>query len=51
LETVLFEVEAGVRFVIKEVTVCGGEAVKRSIGKPKEPLSGHMLLRLAAAKT
>jgi ATP-dependent Clp protease ATP-binding subunit ClpX len=51
LEGVLFEVEAGVRYVITDKTVRGGEAVKQSLSQPRAPLSWHVLRRLAAGKT
>ena len=46
LEEVLFEVEAGVRHVITDRTVRGGEAVKQSMTQPREPLSKHVMLRV-----
>ena len=51
LEGVLFDVEAGVRYVITDKTVRGGEAVKQSMTQPRAPLSWHVLRRLAAGKT
>ena len=51
LEGVLFEVEAGVRYVITDKTVRGGEAVKQSMSQTRAPLSWHVLRRLAAGKT
>ena len=48
LEGVLFEVEAGIRYVITEKTVRGGEAVKQSTSQTRAPLSWHVLRRLAA---
>ena len=50
LEGVLFEVEAGVRYVIAEKTVRGGEAVRQSIVQPRAPLNAHVLRRLCAVK-
>ena len=50
LEGVLFDAEAGVRYVITEKTVRGGEAVKQSMRQPRAPLSVHLLRRLASAK-
>jgi ATP-dependent Clp protease ATP-binding subunit ClpX len=47
LEGVLFVVEAGVRYVITEKTVRGGEAVKQSIEVPRAPLVSRVLRRLA----
>ena len=51
LEAVLFDVEAGVRYVITDKAVRGGEAVKQSMTQPRAPLSWHVLRRLAAGKT
>jgi len=48
LEGVLFDVEAGVRYVITDKTVRGGEAVKQSMTQPRAPLSWHVLKRLAS---
>ena len=50
LEGVLFDAEAGVRYVITEKTVRGGEAVKQSLSQPRAPLSWHVLKRLASRK-
>ena len=47
LEAVLFGAEAGVRFVITEKTVRGGEAEKQSMSQTRAPLSWHVLRRLA----
>jgi len=47
-EEVLFDVEAGARYVINEQTVRGGEAVRQSLSQPRAPLSWHVLRRLAA---
>ena len=46
LEGVLFEVEAGLRYVITDKTVRGGEAVKQSMSQPRAPLSWHVLRRI-----
>ncbi len=51
LEGVLFEVETGVRYVITDRTIWGGEAVKQSMSQTKAPLSAYVLRRLAAGKT
>ena len=48
LEGVLFDAEAGVRYVISEKTVRGGEAVKQSMSQPKAPLKVHLLRRFGA---
>ena len=45
LEGVLFDAEAGIRYVITEKTVRGGEAVRQSMTQPKAPLSWHVLKR------
>ena len=50
LEGVLFEVEAGGRYVMTEKTVRGGEAVKQSMTQPKAPLSWHVLRRIASRR-
>ena len=46
LEGVLFEVEAGLRYVVTDKTVRGGEAVKQSMSQPRAPLSWHVLRRI-----
>jgi hypothetical protein len=51
LEGVLFEVEAGIRYVITQKTVRGGEAVRQSMAVPRAPLGEHVLRRPAAGKT
>src|SRR5208337_1688761 len=50
LEGVLFEVEAGIRYVITDRAVRGGEAVNQSMIQPRAPLSWHVLKRLASGK-
>ncbi len=50
LEAVMFDVEAGVRFVISDKTVRGGEPLKQSLSQPRAPLSWHVLKRLASRK-
>ena len=50
LEEVLFDVEAGVRYVITEKTVRGGEAVKQSMSQTRAPLSWHVLRRIASRR-
>jgi ATP-dependent protease Clp ATPase subunit len=45
MEGVLFEVEDGVRYVITEKTVRGGEAVKQSMSLPRAPLTSPTELR------
>ncbi len=51
LEGVLFDAEAGVRYVITEKTVRGGEAVKQSMSQSRAPLSYHLLRRFRVSKT
>ena len=50
LEEVLFDVEAGARYIINEQTVRGGEAVRQSMSQKKAPLGSHLLRRLASGK-
>ena len=50
MEGVLFDLEAGVRYMITEATVRGGEAVKQSMNQPRAPLSSHVLRRMASGK-
>jgi ATP-dependent Clp protease ATP-binding subunit ClpX len=51
LEPVMFEVEAGVRFVITEKTVSNEEAVRQSLSVPMAPLSAQVLRRLMVRKS
>ena len=50
LEGVMFEVEAGVRYVITDRTVRGGEPLKQSLSQPRAPLSWHVLRRIASRR-
>ena len=50
LEGVLFEVEAGVRYVVTEKTVRGGEPVKQSMSQSRAPLSSWLNRRMASGK-
>jgi hypothetical protein len=50
LEPVVFDVEAGVRYVITERTVRGGEAVRQRVERSRAPLSAQMLRRLKVRK-
>ena len=50
LAAVMFEVEAGAKYIINEQTVRGGEAVKQSLSQPRAPLSWYVLKRLASGK-
>ena len=45
LEGVLFEAETGVRYVVTEVTVRGGKAVRRRMGQEMAPLTNRMMRR------
>jgi ATP-dependent Clp protease ATP-binding subunit ClpX len=47
LEGVLFDVESGVRYVIMEKTVRGGEAVRQRVEQSRAPLATHLMRRLA----
>ena len=51
LEAVLFEVEAGVRYVITDRAVRGGEAVRQNTRQTGAPLSLYLWRRLRARKT
>jgi ATP-dependent Clp protease ATP-binding subunit ClpX len=51
MEGVLFEVEAGVRYVITDLAVRGGEAVKQSMKQTRAPLNAHLLRRLQVTKS
>jgi hypothetical protein len=44
---VMCDVEAGVRYVITEITMGGGQSVEQSPCQPRAPLSAHVLRRLA----
>jgi len=48
LEGVLFEVEAGVRYVVTEKTVRGGEPDKQSMSQSRAPLSSWLNRRMAS---
>jgi ATP-dependent Clp protease ATP-binding subunit ClpX len=50
LEAVLFDAEAGVRYVLTEKTVRGGEPVKQSMTQPMAPLSWHVMRRIASRR-
>jgi ATP-dependent Clp protease ATP-binding subunit ClpX len=43
LEGVLFDVEAGVRYLITEKTVRGGEAVRQRVEQSRAPLAEHLM--------
>jgi len=50
LEGVLFDAEAGARYVIMDKTVRGGEAVRQSMSQTRAPLSWHVLRRVASRR-
>jgi ATP-dependent Clp protease ATP-binding subunit ClpX len=50
-EGLMFDVEPGVRCVITDKTVRGGEAVKQSMSQSRAPLSAHLWRRIRATKT
>jgi ATP-dependent Clp protease ATP-binding subunit ClpX len=50
LEGILFDLEAGVRYVITEKTVRGGEAVRQRVEQSRAPLSSRVLRRLATSR-
>jgi ATP-dependent Clp protease ATP-binding subunit ClpX len=47
LEKVLFDAEAGVRYVITKKTVRGGEAVRQRVEQSRAPLRPYLLRRLS----
>jgi ATP-dependent Clp protease ATP-binding subunit ClpX len=51
LEGVLFEAEAGIRYVITEATVRVGKAVRQSMALPRAPLSDQLRRRLMMRKS
>jgi ATP-dependent Clp protease ATP-binding subunit ClpX len=51
LEGVLFDAEAGVRYVVTDKTVRGGEAVRQSMKQTRAPLSAQLLRRFRVGKT
>ncbi len=51
LEGVLFEAEAGVRYVITEETVRGGEAVRQSMTQTRAPLSTRVRWRVGVTRS
>ncbi len=48
MEGILFDVEAGVRYVVTEKTVTGGEVLKRSLAQTKTPLGSRVMRRFRA---
>jgi len=51
LKGVLFEVEAGDRYVITDRTVRGGEPVKQSLTQTRAPLSARLMRRFRARES
>jgi hypothetical protein len=51
VEPVMFDPEAGFRYVITETTVRGGKAVRQSMALPRAPLSAQMFRRLMMRKS
>jgi ATP-dependent protease Clp ATPase subunit len=51
LEAVLFDVEAGVRYVITDRTVRCGEPVKQSLTQTRAPLSARLMRRFRARES
>jgi hypothetical protein len=45
LEGVLFDVEAGVKYVITDKTVAGGEVIKRNRSQSKAHLTARLMRR------
>jgi len=50
LEGVLFDLEPGVRYIVTDKAVKGGEPVKQSMAQMRAPLSWHVLRRFRAGK-
>jgi ATP-dependent Clp protease ATP-binding subunit ClpX len=50
LEGVMFEAEAGVRYVVTDRTVMGGQAVKQSMSQVGAPLGTCAMWRMASGK-
>ena len=51
MEEVHFDAEAGVRYVITNRTVRGGEPLKQSMNQARAPLSAHLLRRFRVETT
>ena len=51
LEGVLFDPEPGIRYVITDRTVRGGEAVKQSMAQARAPLRAHLIRLLRARQS
>ncbi len=50
LEGVLFDAEAGLRYVVTDKAVRGGEPVKHSLGQPMAPLSKFLRTRITVGQ-
>ena len=50
LEGILFKVESGIRFVITDMAVKGGEVVRQRMVQMKAPLGKHLLRRFATGR-
>jgi ATP-dependent protease Clp ATPase subunit len=48
LERVLFDAEPGVRYVIMDRTIHGGEMVRQRVEQMREPLNAHLRRRIRA---
>ena len=51
LEGILFKVESGIRFVITDMAVKGGEVVRQRMVQMKVPLGKHLLRRFATGRS
>jgi ATP-dependent Clp protease ATP-binding subunit ClpX len=51
LEPVLFDAESGVRYMITDGTVRGGEAVKQNMSQTRAPLGQHVMRRFLVCKS
>ncbi len=51
LEGVLLDLEAGIRYVIAEGTVRGGEAVSQSMTQTSAPLSARVRWRVGVTRS
>jgi hypothetical protein len=51
LEGVLIDPEPGIKYLVTDRTVRGGESLKQSLGQPRAPLMAHVLRWRAAGKT
>ena len=51
LEPVMFDPEPGVRYVVNEKTVKGGEVVRQSMNQVRAPLSSYLWRRHRTTRT